>query len=102
MSGFFDHDGNPATPDQERFGPDALTEVYDPLSGALVTITRGSDDIPDDTDTRYADNLRFAEISDSELVMIWGEADRNAIRTFVNAGYEFIVRVHIWLLAPQW
>jgi iron complex outermembrane receptor protein len=89
VSGFFDHDGNPATPDQERFGPDALTEVYDPLSGALVTIFRGSDDIPDDTDTRYADNLRFAEISDSELVMIWGEADRSAIRTFINAGYEF-------------
>ena len=89
VSGFFDHDGNPATPDQERFGPDALTEVYDPLSGALVTITRGSDDIPDDTDTRYADNLRFAEISDSDLVMIWGEPDRNAIRTFVNGGFEF-------------
>jgi iron complex outermembrane receptor protein len=89
VSGFFDHDGNPATPDQERFGPDALTEVYDPLSGELITITRGSDDIPDDTDTRYADNLRFAEISDSDLVMIWGEADRSAIRTFVNAGFEF-------------
>jgi iron complex outermembrane receptor protein len=88
-SGFFDHDGNPATPDQERFGPDALTEVYDPLSGALVTIARGSDDIPDDTDTRYADNLRFAEVSDSELVMIWGEPDRNAIRTFINAGFDF-------------
>ena len=89
VSGFYDHDGNPATPDQERFGPDALTEVYDPLSGELVTITRGSDDIPDDTDTRYADNLRFAEISDSDLVMIWGEPDRDAIRAFLNGGYEF-------------
>ncbi|MGI9224333.1 MAG: TonB-dependent receptor plug domain-containing protein, partial [Woeseiaceae bacterium] len=38
VSGFFDHDLNPATPDQERFGPDALTEVYDPLSGAFVTL----------------------------------------------------------------
>ena len=72
VSGFFDHDLNPATPDQQRFGPDALTEVYDPISGALITITRGSDDIPDDTDTRYADNLATAEISDSPLVMIWG------------------------------
>jgi iron complex outermembrane receptor protein len=89
VSGFFDHDLNPATPDQERFGPDALTEVYDPLSGALVTITRGSDDIPDDTDTRYADNLHLAEISDSPFVMIWGEPDRDAIRTFVNAGFGF-------------
>lgn len=89
VSGLYDHDGNPATPDQERFGPDALTEVYDPLSGELVTITRGSDDIPDDTDTRYADNLRFAEISDSDLVMIWGEPDREAIRALVNGGFEF-------------
>jgi iron complex outermembrane receptor protein len=88
VSGFFDHDLNPATPDQQRFGPDALTEVYDPLSGALITITRGSDGIPDDTDTRYADNLATAEISDSPLVMIWGEPDREAIRTFVNAGFE--------------
>jgi iron complex outermembrane receptor protein len=89
VSGFYDHDGNPATPDQERFGPDALTEVYDPLSGELITITRGSDDIPDDTDTRYADNLRFAEISDSDLVMIWGEPDREAIRALINGGFEF-------------
>jgi len=88
VSGFFDHDLNPATPDQERFGPDALTEVYDPLSGALLTLARGSDDIPDDTDTRYADNLRFAEVTDSEFVMVWGEPDRDAIRTFINAGFD--------------
>jgi len=88
VSGFFDHDLNPATPDQERFGPDALTEVYDPLSGALITITRGSDDIPDDTDTRYRDNLQFASAADGELVMIWGEPDRDAIRTFINAGFD--------------
>ena len=89
VSGFYDHDGDPGTPDQERFGPDALTEVYDPLSGEFLTVTRGGDDIPDDTDTRYADNLRFAEISDSDLVMIWGEPDREAIRAFVNGGFEF-------------
>ena len=83
----FDHDMNPATPDQQRYGPDALTEVYDPVSGEFITLARGNDGIPDDTDTRYADNLRFAEISDSELEMIWGEPDRDAIRTFINAGY---------------
>jgi len=87
-SGFFDHDMNPATPDQERFGPDALTEVYDPVSGEFITLARGSDGIPDDIDTRYADNLRFAEISDSQLVMIWGEPDREAFRSFINAGLE--------------
>ena len=88
ISGFFDHDLNPATPDQQRFGPDAFTEVYDPLSGEFVTLARGSDGIPDDTDTRFRDNLRFAEVSDSELVQIWGEPDREAFRTFVNAGFE--------------
>jgi len=34
VSGFFDHDGDPSTPDQERFGPDALTEIY--VAGKLV------------------------------------------------------------------
>jgi len=88
VSGLFDHDLNPATPDQQRYGPDALTEVYDPLSAAFVTLARGSDGIPDDTDTRFADNLRFAEISDSPLEQIWGEPEREAIRVFINAGLE--------------
>ena len=87
-SGLFDHDGNPATPDQQRFGPDALTEVYDPVNGEFVTLARASDGIPDDTDTRYADNLQFAEVSDGRLVQIWGEPDREAARAIINAGLE--------------
>jgi len=86
-SGLFDHDLNPATPDQQRYGPDALTEVYD-QSGVLVTLTRGSDGIPDDTDTRYADNLPFAEITDTPFEQVWGEPEREAIRVFINAGLE--------------
>lgn len=86
VSGFFDHDGDPNTPDQERFGPDALTEIY--AGGQLVSIFAGSDGIPDDTDTRYADNLRFAEVSDSELVQQWGRPNRDAIQAVVNAGYD--------------
>jgi len=88
VSGLFDHDLNPVTPDQQRYGPDALTEVYDPLSGAFVTLARGGDGIPDDTDTRYADNLPFAEISDSPFEIVWGEPEREAIRVFINAGLE--------------
>ena len=88
VSGLFDHDLNPATPDQERFGPDALTEVYDPVSGQLVTLAGGSDGIPDDTDPRYADNLQFAEVSNTPFVVVWGEPDRKAIRSFINAGRE--------------
>jgi len=88
VSGLFDHDLNPATPDQQRFGPDALTEVYDPVSSEFITLARGSDGIPDDTDTRYADNLHSAEISDGQLVQIWGAPDREAFSSFINAGLE--------------
>lgn len=88
VSGLFDHDLNPGTPDQQRFGPDALTEIYDPVSGAFVTLARGSDGIPDDTDTRFADNLPFAEITDTPFAMVWGEPERDAIRTFINVGLE--------------
>ncbi len=87
-SGFFDHDMNPATPEQQRFGPDALTEIYDSVSGEFITLARGSDGIPDDPDTRYADNLRFAEVSDNQLVQIWGAPEREAFNSFINAGLE--------------
>ncbi|MFQ5982645.1 MAG: TonB-dependent receptor plug domain-containing protein, partial [Woeseiaceae bacterium] len=86
VSGFFDHDGDPSTPDQERFGPDALTEVY--VGAELVSIFNGSDGIPDDTDTRYADNLRFAEIGDNVLVQPVGRPEREAFHAVVNAGYD--------------
>jgi iron complex outermembrane receptor protein len=82
-----DHDMNPATASQTRYGPDALTEIFNP-AGALISIINGSDGIADDTDTRYADNLQFAEVSDSELVQVWGEPERDAIRTFINAGFN--------------
>ncbi len=88
VSGLFDHDLNPATPDQQRYGPDALTEVYDPVSGEFITLARGGDGIPDDLDTRYADNLQFAEVSDGQLVQIWGAPDREAFHSFINAGLE--------------
>lgn len=86
VSGFFDHDRNPATPEQQRFGPDALTEVYDSSTGEFVTLGLGSDGVPDDIDTRYAANLRSAEVSDDNLVQIWGVPDREAFRSFINAG----------------
>jgi iron complex outermembrane receptor protein len=88
VSGLFDHDLNPATPDQMRYGPDALTEIYDPLSSELVTLASGSDGIPDDTDSRYADNLQFAEISNTPFVTVWGAPEREAIRSFINGGFE--------------
>ena len=74
-------------PDQQRFGPDAVTEVWS--NGQLVTILNGSDGIPDDTDTRFADNLGRAEISsDDELVQVWGRPNREAVAFVVNAGLD--------------
>ena len=87
VSGLFDHDGDPGTPEQQRFGPDAVTEVWS--NGQLVTILNGSDGIPDDTDSRFADNLSRAEISsDDELVQVWGRPNREAVALVVNAGLD--------------
>lgn len=88
VRGFFDHDANPLTPDKERFGPDAMTEVYDDATGELVTIFFGSDGIPDDPDTRFADNLARAEITDTPYETVWGAPALESIRSFINAGYE--------------
>ena len=74
---------------QQRYGPDALTEVFDATTGQLVSIRNTSDGILDDTDTRYADNICFAEIGQGNcLTQVWGEPDRDAIRAFVNAGID--------------
>jgi len=88
VSGLFDHDNDPATPDQMRYGPDAWTEVYQPGTGELVTIFYGSDGIPDDTEPVYATYLPVAEITNTPYVTVWGAPEREAIRSFVNAGLE--------------
>jgi iron complex outermembrane receptor protein len=87
VAGLYDHDGDPVTPEQQRFGPDAVTEVW--AGGRLVTVLNGSDGIPDDTDSRFADNLPRAEISsDSPLVQVWGRPNRNAVSLVANAGLD--------------
>ena len=89
VSGMFDPDGAGPLGPQMRYGPDALTEVYDG-SGNLLSLVRASDGIPDDRDTRYRDNICEAEIGqpNSCLTQIWGEPDRDAIRMFINAGVD--------------
>ena len=83
----FDVDGN-SLGLQDRFGPDAVTQVFN-ADGSLRTIIQGSDGILDDIDTRYADNICFAEIGQGNcLTQIWGEPERDAIRAFVNAGLD--------------
>ena len=84
---------------QQRYGPDALTEVYDSTTGQLVSIRNSSDGILDDTDTRYQDNICFAEIGQGNcLTQVWGEPDREAIRAFVNAGIDVnnSTQVYAW------
>lgn len=89
VEGLFDHDNNPATPDQLRFGPDALTEVLD-ANGNLLSLVRASDGIPDDQDPRYRENICEAEVGqpNSCLTQVWGDPDRDSIRMFVNAGID--------------
>lgn len=84
----FDWQGNLLFDDQPRWGPDALTEIWSP-TGELLSLIEGSDGIPDDRDTRYRDNICYAEIGQGNcLTQIWGMPDRDAIRAFVNAGYD--------------
>jgi iron complex outermembrane receptor protein len=83
-----DYNGGTLFTQQQRYGPDALTEIWSP-DGRLVSLIEGSDGMWDDRDTRYADNICNAEIGQGNcLTQIWGMPDRDAIRSFVNAGYD--------------
>lgn len=98
-------DGTPLG-NQDRFGPDAYTHVYNPdgtLRSIYVRAADGSaatDGILDDVDTRYAENICRAEIGqqNSCLTQIWGDPDRDAIRAFINAGIDVnnSTQVYAW------
>ncbi len=68
------------------YGPDALTYRYSP-TGEILQAARGSDGVPDDLDSRYADN--FAGVGgDREFrspAQIWGQPDRRQVLASVNA-----------------
>ena len=84
-----DPDGAGPLGPQMRYGPDAQTEIYDG-AGNLISLSRGSDGVFDDVDTRYRDNICSAEVGqpNSCLTQVWGDPDREAIRIFVNAGVD--------------
>ena len=83
-----DYTGATLFSQQDRWGPDALTEIWSP-DGRLISLIEGSDGMWDDRDTRYQDNICNAEIGQGNcLTQIWGMPDRDAIRSFVNAGYD--------------
>ena len=68
------------------YGPDALTYRYS-ATGELLQAALGSDGIPDDPDTRYADH--FATIGGgrefSSPAQIWGQPKREQVLAMLNA-----------------
>ena len=68
------------------YGPDALTYTYSP-AGELLQAARGSDGIPDDLDTRFADN--FHRVGGGRRfqspAQIWGQPERRQGSAVVNA-----------------
>ena len=77
-----------ATVDGKTYhGPDAFTYRY-AASGDLVQVLPGSDGIPDDLDTRYADN--FHRVGGgrefSRPAQIWGKPEREQRLVVANAG----------------
>ena len=70
------------------YGPDAFTYTYAP-SGEIVQVLPGSDGVPDDLDTRYADNYLGVGGSSpfNSPVQIWGRPDRAQQMAVVNAAW---------------
>jgi len=68
------------------YGPDALTYRYSP-TGEILQAARGSDGVPDDLDSRYADH--FAGVGGNREfrspAQIWGQPDRRQLLASANA-----------------
>ena len=68
------------------YGPDALTYRYSP-SGEILQASLGSDGVPDDLDSRYADN--FPGVGGNREfrspAQIWGQPDRRQLLALANA-----------------
>lgn len=68
------------------YGPDALTYRYSP-AGEILQAARSSDGVPDDLDSRYADN--FANVGGNREfrnpAQIWGQPDRRQLLASANA-----------------
>ena len=68
------------------YGPDAFAYTYSP-TGEILQVLPGSDGIPDDRDTRFADNfLGIGGSRDCDSpAQIWGQPDREEANLGVNA-----------------
>ena len=68
------------------YGPDALTYRYSP-AGEILQAALGSDGVPDDLDSRYADNFAGAGGNRKfhSPAQIWGQPDRRQALAVANA-----------------
>ena len=68
------------------YGPDALTYRYSP-DGEVLQAALGSDGVPDDLDSRFADN--FANVGGNRKfrspAQIWGQPDRRQLLAAANS-----------------
>ena len=67
-------------------GPDAFAYTYSP-SGTILQVLPGSDGVPDDRDTRFADNFAGVggERDFAHPAQIWGQPAREQYAVVVNA-----------------
>ena len=83
------------------YGPDALTYTYS-AAGEPLQAARGSDGIPDDLDTRFADN--FQSVGGGRRyqspAQIWGQPERRQGIFVVNAALPVLVPVRMPETAP--
>ncbi len=83
------------------YGPDALTYTYS-ATGELLQAARGSDGIPDDLDTRFADN--FHRVGGGRRfrspAQIWGQPERAQGLFVVNASLPVLAPVRMPETAP--
>lgn len=83
------------------FGPDALTYTYSP-AGDLLQAALGSDGVPDDLDTRFADN--FHRVGGDRRfpspAQIWGQPERRQGIVVFNAELPVLVPVRMPETAP--
>ena len=79
------------------YGPDALTFRYSP-DGEIVQAALGSDGVPDDLDSRYADNFRNVGGGRpfERPAQIWGQPDREQILAVLNAGLPLAAGLELY------
>ena len=78
------------------YGPDALTYRYSP-AGEVLQAALGTDGVPDDLDSRYADN--FAGVGGNRKfhspAQIWGQPDRRQALAVANASLPLSDRLEL-------